>query len=199
MEKGMVATPNSITTIHAAIVSINKVRYFKGNIASKMKFHCSIGHETVLASVTFFEPTASADGSGALTNEERGHIYIDALPVLEFDLAKEYLYKASLEEGDKVFALLEFEVPVLAMSRSLYIASKLDADISEFARVPFDSRCTIHRLPFLPAEKACRLAFYGNLLHVFPGKDYKTTALTVLKVFKWKARTGSVDRVGCER
>lgn len=53
-------------------------------------------------------------------------------------MGKEYLYKASLEDGDKVFALLEFEVPVLAMSRSLYIASKLDADISEIDRLPPD-------------------------------------------------------------
>ena len=54
MEKGIIATPNTVSTVYAAIVSVRRIKYFKGSVASKMKFHCSIGHETVLGTVSFF-------------------------------------------------------------------------------------------------------------------------------------------------
>lgn len=63
MEKGTVSAPSTISTVYAAIVSVHKVKYFKGNVESKMKFHVSIGHGTDLANVTFFEPTGTA-GTG---------------------------------------------------------------------------------------------------------------------------------------
>ncbi len=33
---------------------VRKVKYFKGNCASRTKFHVSIGHTTVMATATFF-------------------------------------------------------------------------------------------------------------------------------------------------
>lgn len=38
-----------------AVARVRKIRFFKGDIKSKSKLHVSIGHETVMATVTFFE------------------------------------------------------------------------------------------------------------------------------------------------
>lgn len=48
------ATPGSVHAIHGAIALIQRIRYFKGDVASGSKLHVTIGHNTVLATVTFF-------------------------------------------------------------------------------------------------------------------------------------------------
>ncbi|KAI9034129.1 eukaryotic elongation factor [Hyaloraphidium curvatum] len=162
MEKGLAASVGAVTTIHAAIVSVQKVKYFKGPVASKAKFHFSLGHETVLGLVTFFGQDPSKQDPEQQPLEPQS-----------FHILNEYLYLAS-PDADSCFALVELEVPVLALPGSLYIASKLDSDIT---------------------DKTCRLAFHGHLLQVYSSKDYRMQELPRLKVFKWKQRTGAIERV----
>jgi selenocysteine-specific elongation factor len=42
----------------AAVVAVRKVRFFKQAIASRTKFHVSVGHTTVLATAIFFTDPA---------------------------------------------------------------------------------------------------------------------------------------------
>ena len=52
-------TPNSLPIAFALIVTLEKIIYFKQPIANKMKYHISIGHETITAKVHLFESSAT--------------------------------------------------------------------------------------------------------------------------------------------
>ena len=88
---------------------------------------------------------------------------------------------ATLKTGDDVsakstnqFALLEFEKPITCHAHSIVIGSRLDSDA--FANT-------------------CRIAFHGKLIHPVLEKDFETTVLPNIKIFKSKSREGAVDRV----
>ncbi|KAK9716950.1 Elongation factor Tu GTP binding domain [Popillia japonica] len=86
----------------------------------------------------------------------------------------------------KYFALIEFDKPVLATDNSLVIASKLDVDASS-------NTC---RIGFWDASSnTCRIGFWGNLLQYSKDKDYCTSFLPKLKVYKVKTKIGSIERI----
>lgn len=182
LERGLVCTPESLHTIHAAIISVTKISYFKGSLSTKAKFHITVGHETVMGKVMFFSLPPH------LNQEE---------PTEGFDFGKEYSYQESYltkdsaaSEQDKEggqhgcdllpkqqWALLEFEKPVTCPNKCLVIGSKLDTDIH---------------------SNTCRLAFHGVLLEGAEDKNYAETFLPKLKVFKMKHKEGQVERVRAE-
>ncbi|CAH1265230.1 EEFSEC [Branchiostoma lanceolatum] len=180
LERGLVCTPGTLTLIHAAILKVKKIRFFKGACQTKAKFHITMGHETVMARVQFFG-SPSQDS----TKEEEPH----------FDFSKEYLYQDELygQEGaskgkengavdseateavpSQQWALLEFEKPVICPQKCLVIGSRLDTDIH---------------------ANTCRLAFHGRLLEAVVDKNYSETVLPKLKVFKNKSKEGMVERM----
>lgn len=75
------------------------------------------------------------------------------------------------------YALLEFERPIVCPSQSTVIGSRLDADT-------FSNKC--------------RIAFHGCLIEQFTPKDYASTMLPRVRIFKLKRREGLIDRVGVE-
>ncbi|XP_056380816.1 selenocysteine-specific elongation factor isoform X2 [Hyla sarda] len=177
LERGLVCTPDSLHTIHAAIISVKKISYFKGSLHTKAKFHITVGHETVMGKVMFFSMPPPH-----LNKEESTQC---------FDFGKEYLYqdsyvtkdsdadKADGLQGDELlpkqqWALLEFEKPVTCPKLCLVIGSKLDTDIH---------------------SNTCRLAFHGVLMEGAEDKHYSETFLPKLKVFKMKYKEGQVERV----
>ncbi|KAM4821076.1 selenocysteine-specific elongation factor [Thomomys bottae] len=179
LERGLVCTPGSLRTLHAALVSVEKIPYFRGPLHTKAKFHISVGHETVMGRLLFFSP--APDG-------------FDREPVLDsFDLSREYLFQEQYLSKDAApaaadgpqagaagqcprqqWALVEFEKPVTCPQLCLVIGSRLDADIH---------------------TNSCRLAFHGVLLHGLEDKNYAETFLPTLKVYKMKHKHGVVDRV----
>ncbi|XP_075893142.1 selenocysteine-specific elongation factor isoform X2 [Nelusetta ayraudi] len=181
LERGVVCTPGSLRTLYAAVMSVRKIGYFKGYLATRAKFHITVGHETVMAKVTFFglpppaapeEPACDAGGPPPPP------------PSLEtpFTLDREYFYQEEYRAGGggggaaeaEQWGLLEFERPVTCPSLSLVIGSKLDTDIH---------------------ANACRLAFHGRLLLGFEDKSYGETALPRLRIYKTKHKEGQVERV----
>ena len=54
MERGIAAAPGTVRLIDGAIAVVRKVRYFRGGLSSGAKFHVSVGHSTVMATVTFW-------------------------------------------------------------------------------------------------------------------------------------------------
>lgn len=173
LERGLVCTPGSLHTLYAAIISTKKIGYFKGSLATRAKFHITVGHETVMAKVTFFglppdtTPTPSEPSSlESPISFDREYFYQDE-------------YVSRQKEGasgpdPEQWALLEFERPVTCPALCLVIGSKLDTDIH---------------------ANACRLAFQGRLLHGFEDKSYAETALPRLRIYKTKHKEGQVERV----
>ncbi|XP_007526940.3 selenocysteine-specific elongation factor isoform X2 [Erinaceus europaeus] len=185
LERGLVCTPESLHTIHAAIISVEKISYFRGPLQTKAKFHITVGHETVMGRLMFFSPTPDSS---------------DRAPVLDsFDFSREYLFQDQYlcrdsasagpdnREADgkggqtpdsgwprQQWALVEFEKPVTCPRLCLVIGSRLDADIH---------------------ANTCRLAFHGVLLHGLEDRNYTESFLPRLRVYKRKQKHGLVERV----
>ncbi|KAK1796568.1 hypothetical protein P4O66_009608, partial [Electrophorus voltai] len=179
LERGLVCTPGSLSTLHAGIITVQKIEYYRGALCSRAKFHITIGHETVMARVSFFSRTSlgsqsEVPSSGSPSAEE-------ATPDpfsfdWEFHYQEEYLTGKGETEGQEQeqWALLEFERPVTCPPLCLVIGSRLDSDIH---------------------SNTCRLAFHGKLLEGFEDKNYTETSLPRLKISKDKHKEGAVERV----
>ncbi|KAF6087921.1 eukaryotic elongation factor, selenocysteine-tRNA specific [Phyllostomus discolor] len=185
LERGLVCAPESLHTVHAALISVEKIPYFRAPLQTKAKFHITVGHETVMGRLMFFSPSPDS---------------FDHEPVLDtFDFSKEYLFQeqylckdlvpgavSSDQANENVgqategqyprqqWALIEFEKPVTCPRLCLVIGSKLDADIH---------------------TNMCRLAFHGILLHGLEDKNYAESLLPRLRVYKLKHKHGLVERV----
>lgn len=171
LERGVVCTPGSLRTLFAAVISIRKIGYFKGSLSTRTKFHITVGHETVMAKVTFFGLPP------ALANAEPTSLETP------FYFDREYFYQDEYLSGQgeggtgpdpEQWALLEFERPVTCPSLCLVIGSKLDTDIH---------------------ANTCRLAFQGRLLQGFEEKNYSESGLPRLRIYKSKQKEGQVERV----
>lgn len=174
LERGVVCTPGSLHTIHAAIISVWKIEYYRGALSSRAKFHITLGHETVMSRVSFFSRASpSADSVAASPSGQSAETFSFDW---EFCHQEEYLTGQGEAKGrDPVqWALLEFERPVTCPPLCLVIGSRLDSDIH---------------------SNTCRLAFHGKLLDGFEDKNYVDSVLPKLKISKDKHKEGAVERV----
>lgn len=64
VERGIAAAPESLHQLTNVICMVKKIRFFKLGCKSGSKFHISVGHSTVLASVVFFGATELASALG---------------------------------------------------------------------------------------------------------------------------------------
>ena len=167
---GTTFNPNSyISTLSSLIICTHTV---------------TVGHETVMAKVTFFscQELAAASDSASIFDFTREYPYQDELldsgPIHTHTTIRHA--SAATKPDDVVakstnqFALLEFEKPITCHAHSIVIGSRLDSDA--FANT-------------------CRIAFHGKLVHSITEKDFETTVLPNIKIFKRKSREGTVDRV----
>ncbi|XP_045390690.1 LOW QUALITY PROTEIN: selenocysteine-specific elongation factor [Lemur catta] len=184
LERGLVCSPGSLHTVHAAVMSVEKIPYFRGPLQTKAKFHVTVGHETVMGRLMFFSPAPDDPDPEPAPGT--------------FDFSREYLFQEQYlcgdsaaagtdgDAGDKKagpaadgrcprrqWALVEFEKPVTCPRLCLVIGSRLDVDIH---------------------ANTCRLAFHGVLLHGLEDRNYAETALPSLRVFKLKHKHGLVER-----
>ncbi|XP_061114119.1 selenocysteine-specific elongation factor [Conger conger] len=199
LERGVVCTPGSLRTLYAGLISVRKIGYFRGALATRSKFHITVGHETVMAKVSFFglPPSSSAANNNSPSDQSPAQSSADppstetshaqpsdsTSPDKTFSFDREYMYQEEYVIGQpgmgegpdpEQWALLEFERPVTCPTFCLVIGSKLDTDIH---------------------ANTCRLAFQGQLLEGFEDKGYAESALPRLRVFKTKQREGQVERV----
>lgn len=115
LERGLIAAPKYTHYSTVAVVRLNKIKYYRGDIASKSKYHVSIGHSTVMATILLFK---------------------GGTPLDDFDYHREYEYVPMLEDQwddsgklEATFALLEFQKPTIVVPNLLVVASKLDMDV----------------------------------------------------------------------
>lgn len=112
MERSIISSPKLLSLAYCCLIPMNRIKYFKSKIKSKSSFHITIGHDTVMATITLFSSSKSQT----------------------FNFQNEYQYEEEFEqeEPEKLkyyFALLEFKHPVYVLSKTLLIGSKLDMDL----------------------------------------------------------------------
>ncbi|XP_037954791.1 selenocysteine-specific elongation factor isoform X2 [Teleopsis dalmanni] len=136
LERGIITKPGYLHSLYAICIRLNRIEYFKYDIKSKSKLHCTVGHDTVMANITLFH---NVDEN---SDEQK------------FNINNEYEYIEQLEASDTtqncnqtVFVLLEFEKPIIARTNATIIASKLDMDIqSNSCRLAFWGEIEWHTL-----------------------------------------------------
>ena len=140
---------------------VRKIRYFKGPVHSRAKYHISIGHHTVMATASFFGASELASVLPPPTGPLDGIVSYKCAPTAAFPWeASEFAWQPELQSAGKSaegaapsapisewqWAVLLFEAPTLCKSDGLVIGSKLDTDLT---------------------AKSCRLAFYGTVAATF--------------------------------
>jgi len=168
IERGVAADPGTVSVINAAIVQVDKIKYFKEICHSKAKMHITIGHETSMATCTFFG-LADTHGNTSLLRGQRSEV---------FDFSKDYLYHQELfpvseqNPSGSQWVLLTFETSVICPSSSIVIGSKLDIDI----------HCNL-----------CRIAFFGQFPTMIDLNNKEE--IKKLKIYKKKQKEGVIDRI----
>lgn len=119
LERGVASTPGAIQLWKGGIALVRKVNYFPGTLPCGSKFHVSVGHATVMATVTFFGAKELAkfleDG------ENNAHVTDDEKRATE-SKAQSSGTKAKKEEAEGL--------------KSSSLGG--DADIAGLPRIPFD-------------------------------------------------------------
>ena len=87
LERGLVSSPGLLPNAFAIIIDLKKIRFYKSDIVSGSKFHVSIGHATILSTITLF-------------SEEK--LKPDEKTDDPFSLDKEYAYLPTLSEGQLI-------------------------------------------------------------------------------------------------
>ncbi|CAI5998752.1 unnamed protein product [Closterium sp. NIES-64] len=191
IERGIAAAPGSVPLLSAAIAAVHPIRFFKGPLTSNSKFHVTVGHFTVMTSVTFFAHPSVHSSTASDT---------------PFDFSLDYPHMDNLQDSDTLsalsgaeqqlrtvpsqgqqqpeeqateapsrthFALLVFESEIACPSDALLIASRLDSDIH---------------------TNTCRMAFHGRILAPIDPTTMHSGS-QALRVYKLKTREGVIDRV----
>lgn len=206
IERGIACTPQSVPLIQSALCLVKKIRYFKFPCKTGSKFHISVGHNTLLANVTFFggdsipfksrnnknlqeSTTDRADSDDNTDNKTMlTSAYQKPFPSVAFDWGNDYLMQEKIidpddtkdETGNEVqWALLQFPTAIYAPLGSLIIGSKLDTDVKETSLSASSS-----------AVQSCRLAFYGPIRDIVNEND-----LLRLNVYLWKEKECEVYRI----
>jgi|UPI000581AED2 selenocysteine-specific elongation factor len=200
LERGIAATPGAVQLLKGAIALVRKVPYYVGTLHSGSKFHISVGHTTIMATVTFWgavellgkeqnpadlsvvnpvdtKPSKRYVGSSSLG----GDADMAGLPRMTFSFEEEFIHQDDLlesldgQESLLHWALLDFQIPVHCPMDSLVIGSRLDTVDNSTG-----------------SASACRLAFSGRLMQsVDPGKD-----ISKLRLYTPKERRGTISRLG---
>eukprot|EP00180_Rhodochaete_pulchella_P000309 Plantae.Rhodophyta-Rhodochaete_pulchella.ctg12152.p1 GENE.Plantae.Rhodophyta-Rhodochaete_pulchella.ctg12152~~Plantae.Rhodophyta-Rhodochaete_pulchella.ctg12152.p1 ORF type:complete len:526 (+),score=61.66 Plantae.Rhodophyta-Rhodochaete_pulchella.ctg12152:489-2066(+) len=124
-ERGFLCAPGTVSVSSRIVARVQRVRLFRGEVRSKSRFHLNIGHDTVMASATFFN--ASEEESKPFL--EAAYEVDDSLPLHD---------EQSSTRPQEYFALLEADGPVCVPAKSLVVGARLDLDAeSQACRLAF--------------------------------------------------------------
>ena len=169
LERGLVCNPGVLPSASAIIIELNKIRFHKSDISTGSKYHISVGHSTILSTITLFYTEDCDNGEFNFENQ-----YAFAKSHSEIFPSKDEETDANEKKPVKVYALIEFEHVLVIPPNGKIVGSRLDADVH---------------------TTSCRLAFEGKIVHTFVSEKYRSEDLVRLKVFKLKEKSGLIERV----
>ena len=219
VERGILATPGTVPTLHAAIALVRKVRFFRGKCASESKFHVSVGHATVMATAVFFgaaevdqrlqqlrqrEPLALASSHSAVGSSSTAVAAAvrDDSPDISYDWNAEFIWQPELMlssgSSDRQTDATSSAAPSSAIPPATATPTRYEW---QWAALLFETPvvCPLSALVIgshLDADltaNSCRLAFHGRLAAALPSSDVHE--LRKCNLFKPKERKGVVDRL----
>lgn len=214
MERGIVASPGTVPSFDAAIVTADKIRFHRGTILSKTKFHITFGHCTVMATVEFFcqssavsevKSTSEMLRQSKFPNETceiSSPIDVCSQTFSGFHEDKEYNYCEELWSEETNNFSDKRSGPTGRRAYSECTSPREVPESPYFALLRFDRQVTCpNGTPYMASrfdsdfnQNTCRLAFHGCLARPL-NLDHDPNELRCMKVFKLKEREGTVDRV----
>jgi selenocysteine-specific elongation factor len=116
LERGVCATPGAVHLVKGAVAIVRKIPYYPNQLKNNSKYHVSVGHTTVMATVSFWGAVELAKYSAAGTDNaakktsntssesiESSALGGDAdqagLPYLQFDWNQDFLLQDGLLES----------------------------------------------------------------------------------------------------
>jgi len=212
IERSVAAAPGSVPSLRCAVCLVKKVRFYKHPCKSFSKFHISIGHSTVIATVIFF-------GARELALQKRSHdlnhslpslnaSYHSGFPAVQFQMssssasreppARSDTKRASQKGCDGGYELQEQMVDADGLS---YGTEPLQWALLQFQQsiyCPINSLVIGSRLDADTSEGAggsaanqCRLAFFGPLKEILEDDS----DLVRTGIYSWKTKHCEVFRL----
>lgn len=152
-----------------------------GAVATKAKFHITVGHETVMGHIFLFGlPSSSvpspSSSSSSSTDEDP-------------DFTQEYTYQEELYTDSAISAKLD-EQNALGSASAGGTATAADIPVKQFVLVELEKPVTCSRHALMIGSKLdsdihanmCRLAFHGRIVRLLEDDKYRETLLPELKV-----------------
>ena len=220
IERGLAAAPGSIPTFAGAIISVDKVRFYPGEVKSMSKMHVIVGHHTVMAKLTFFgsprQVYSSANSSQKINQKPSLKTSLGQLSIENshsFDFDEEYVYQDELYGAEGRPASDEGGICATSSAvGTINNASSSNAEdlpvhygpqwayahFEEPVTAPSDSLIIGARLDADLNTSSCRIALSGHIVATLDPGD--PSQLQRLKIYKLKCREGSIERIesdGC--
>ncbi|KAL3148593.1 hypothetical protein ABBQ38_014023 [Trebouxia sp. C0009 RCD-2024] len=204
VERGIACTPGSVPTFSGAVAAVDKIRFFVGQMPSRMKVHVTIGHQTVMGLIQFF---GLPDGAG-VPQSHALHAVMARMDLLtsqdeaqHFDTQQEYVYQDEVYglEGRPYNPLEQHQLPgdpnrAASDRGGVHHGPQWGLlTLTQPITASEDAVLIGSRLDASQEASTCRLAFYGRILKLLDPND--ASALQQIKIYKLKQKRGSIDRV----
>ena len=103
VERGIACDESCVERAQQVVVSVQKVSFYKEEVSTGQQMHISVGHDTHVATCTFFSPPPSPSSPSPASSPTTP---------LTFDAALPYLSLPSLPPSHPCLALLTFSQPI---------------------------------------------------------------------------------------
>lgn len=216
LERGIAASPGAVPLWKGAIAVTRKVKYYPSVLQPSSKFHISVGHSTVMATVTFWGARELAHQLEKYQEQQQrlyqakenqeiaqnqtqdvvkysslgGDAGLAGLPKLPFDFSQDFLQQDVVLES--------LTIPSSTDLKPANSEAPLHWALIDFqtpVHCPFHSLIIGSRLDTAvdnSGSSSCRLAFAGRLME----RVDPATASSQLRLFTYKERRGIVSKLG---
>jgi selenocysteine-specific elongation factor len=213
LERGVASAPGAVQLLKGAIALVRKIKYFPGPLPGGSKFHISVGHTTIMATVTFWgarelaekqllgdPPESKAEEEFDKDKKKKERIIESSslggdadragLPYLSFDFKQDFLHQDGLIES------LDENTTKQKKDSEDALLHWAMLDFQTPVYCPLNSLVIGSRLDTVDdrtgSSSSCRLAFCGRLIQKLdPEKE-----ASQIRLYTPKERRGVISRLG---